>query len=197
MNRFALSIFLLATLAVGAQNAPSRKLFQVGATYEQIIARFGQPIPSQFVPEKSGAHYLRHGRKSDYLARVIYYVDDSRSRIRPTLRVEEVRFKVDKHITVGQALSDLPEVREICAEGCSLTQGNYGSGLQLCPGSRVSDRLRPRFHGRPVITIWKKDDGDPDRSWSQQEAEQIAVWASGRDDICDGKNFGTWAPSME
>ena len=87
MNRFTPSIFLLATLAVGAQNAPSRKLFQVGATYEQIIARFGQPIPSQFVPEKSGAHYLRHGRKSDYLARVIYYVGRIRERESSTLRV--------------------------------------------------------------------------------------------------------------
>src|SRR5690242_19810654 len=80
--------------------------------------------------------YPVRGQASDYEVLVTWKADQSKSRLHPTILLQQARFEIDKHISAARILEDLAEAREICAAGCTvftedpIPANSYG--LDLC-----------------------------------------------------------------
>jgi hypothetical protein len=135
---FALACILSAT-ATGPALAQSsdRKLFELGASQEEVWARFGKPksfyvprlghnIPPSEYPNAISFWGIVHDvytfrtDRSEYEVRVGYMPDSSESKLHPKLRVSRVEFIADKPAPADTILNDLAEARALCQGGCSM-----------------------------------------------------------------------------
>jgi hypothetical protein len=62
--------------------------------------------------------YSRKTASNEYQLRVFYSMDTRQSRLHPTARVVAVDFVFDHPLPLGDALTDLVEAQELCAERC-------------------------------------------------------------------------------
>jgi hypothetical protein len=140
VRRFAFALaFLISSIAAGAAwaQAPARKLFELGASQEEVWARFGRPksfyVPrlGHNIPPSEYANaisfwgivhdvYTFRTDRSEYEVRVGYMPDSSESKLHPKLRVSRVEFIADKPAPADTILNDLAEARSLCEAGCSM-----------------------------------------------------------------------------
>jgi hypothetical protein len=155
-----LLLFLLLTCSLQAES-PKAKLFKVGMSQSEMVAAFG--VPQSYFDVNTQRHISRneflliqgsclcrplYGRKTpnnEYEITIFETVDESSSRLHPTIRVKEVRFTLDRQMTDEQALADIPEAINECGGKCvdlpPLFEGHHHMGR---PSSGVEFSF---FHG--------------------------------------------------
>jgi hypothetical protein len=117
-----------------AGDAPE-KLFRIGMTQPELSAAFGE-AQSYFDVEKqrrlTRKEYLAAGdackcrplynrktAKNEYEIMAYVRPDNSASRLHPVLRVNEVRFTLDRDMSPEEALDDIAEAKALCAGHCT------------------------------------------------------------------------------
>jgi hypothetical protein len=111
--------------------APTEQFhFRVGMARETVLIALGEPKEwiSQgrhwtFRPDMSALVWEVYNRKTatnEYEISVVYEADSGQSRLHPVIRVEEVRFTLDRHRSVNQTINDLEEIKSLCAAGCKV-----------------------------------------------------------------------------
>jgi hypothetical protein len=130
-----ISIFFAAATAF-PQQQPTVEV-ELGRTMQEIVTAFGSPQECyvgdihehRFTPTECGAAedvydnvrdvYTRKTKTNEYELRMGYGVDSSKSKLHPDLRLEDVEMIIDKPKPFVEIASDLPEVKRLCAGGCS------------------------------------------------------------------------------
>ena len=175
---------------------PALRLFTPGLTHAQVVARFGEantyyatPVVTRAVAPGS-AWRLASRASGEYRIEVSYEVDDSKSRLHPQLRVSEVQFIPDKHLTAAQVLNELPEARALCIAGCDLRTSNAGSDvLNVCPTADSAERMKLPLHS--VMALHAAASGS--MSGLDDEPECATLWIYGTYG-CDGRVVAAWEP---
>ncbi len=141
-------VVALVTLLVAltsAQLSRTPPTFRLGMSLEEVTRVFGPPTrylmngyyydryPS-VVTGLLWRAYSRSTSQNEYEILVHFRVDSSESRLHPTLRVQEVRFKADKAKTMKEILLDVPEAIVVCANGChARAEKRLGLAMYLVP----------------------------------------------------------------
>ena len=136
-------IAVLFGLALAAQPAaPPKKTpaapptFSLGETQQAIMARFGTPryyidgrsgtvIPPSQYPRLVAIYplaapvYFRKTITNEYELRLLFYPDDSQSRLHPTERLRAVYIRLDHPRPFIEIASDILEAAALCRQGCS------------------------------------------------------------------------------
>src|SRR6185437_14547142 len=108
-----------------ASAADAPKLFKIGMSQQEMEAAFGEPTSYLDVRTQQhlsraefaaiGGHcacrplYSRKTDRNEYEIVVFEKTDDSQSRLHPTIRVEEIRFRLDRAMSPQEALADIAE----------------------------------------------------------------------------------------
>lgn len=185
MKFFLAAIFIVfASLTASAQDVA----FRLGMTREDVTRDFGRPARwfanGQYydhVPSSVGGGtlwdvYSRRTAQNEYEVLVNFRVDASESRLHPTLRVHEVRFRADKAKTMKEMLLDLPEAITICASGCRAHADKiWGLTMYLVP---VADASVATLTG----TLSDPDTGQRIPPGAKLTVDQISISESSRKD---------------
>lgn len=142
----AVIVFWAASLLLGLQAAAQAqpKVLGLGTPMEEVIRSFGRPAryrmgsryydtaPTIATGERLFDVYGRRTAENEYEIWIGYEVDASTSRLHPTLRVNQIRFLLDKPRPMKQVMEDLPEVALACLPGCHiLVDAVYGDFVWL------------------------------------------------------------------
>jgi hypothetical protein len=149
-------LLLLAGIVSSAQTPTksTQPLFRVGMTAEEMHAVFGEP--QSYFDVRSQLHiskeeylsrqghclcrptYFRKTERNEYEITIFETLDDSNSRLHPTLRVGEIRFTLDRAMTEDEASEDISEVKFECGGKCVLLPAQFGGDREIArQGSSV------------------------------------------------------------
>lgn len=125
---------LLILVPTQAAHTEAPKVFELGMSKQDVIARFGKPAQYWAVSTRrhisASEHdivcateacwpiYDRKTVANEYEITLPQTVDTSASRLHPTLRVREIHFTLDHNMTPEQAVADIAEASALCARGC-------------------------------------------------------------------------------
>ena len=113
-----------------AQTPPT--VLALGMSRDDALRAFGAPVRYSMgghyydnlpVMATGGALYSVYSRRTvhnEYEIWIEYAGDASASRLHPTLRIDEVRFLLDRATPMKQVMEDLPEVALACLPGCHI-----------------------------------------------------------------------------
>lgn len=143
---------LVGALLLSAQTKGDRTVL-VGLSRARVMQLYGPPADffdagsqlhfRHYPPVPVGLVWEEHFRKTptnEYKIGITYELDESASRLHPTLRVDNVRIDVDRPKAARLVLSDLREVVSICQHGCRINSGDLSNGLVLTADD-VVDRI--------------------------------------------------------
>lgn len=85
---------------------------------------------------------------------VAYAVDGSSSHLNPDVRVSKVHFVFDKDVSLRNALANISELRELCAEGCILNGFTASVVVQPAAPSQaqidLAKEMKPQWRGQDM-----------------------------------------------
>jgi len=129
-------MFLLSAGTAAPEEKKDPPLFRLGMTQTEMFAAFGEP--ESYLNVRTQGHlsrkefitisgrcmcrplYNRKTKANEYEIVVFERGDESASRLHPTIRIEEVRFRLDRNMTEEQAAADIDEIRMECNGQCAL-----------------------------------------------------------------------------
>lgn len=135
----------LVGLLVGPEIwAQTKAVLKLGESNEEVVRDFASParyrmghyyyskVPVIATGDPLFDVYKRQTAQNEYEIWIRYKIDASSSRLHPTLRVEEIRFLLDKARPMKQVMEDLPEVGFACLPGCHiLVDAMFGYSVWL------------------------------------------------------------------
>lgn len=162
--------------------------FVLWETIEHLRHRVGIPrqyyvpaIDKMIRPDEYSYYQVRYKKVYDVFYRdtplgmvrilVAYVKDDSRSHLDPEVRVGHVYFIFDKDVQLRNALNDIYEAQEVCAEGCAMN--GFAASVVAQPRSpseaqlMLARQMRPQWHGEempdasPGLQIFYQDSPYP------------------------------------
>jgi hypothetical protein len=149
------AIWLFVLLIVASSDQPQKaneSLFRIGMSHQEMAALFGEPqsyldvdsqlhIPRSDYLQREGhcfcrPLYTRKTQRNEYEITIFEKIDDSTSRLHPTIRVDEVRFTLDRDMKEEELLADIVEAKQECDGKCvSLPEQFPGDREVARPGS--------------------------------------------------------------
>lgn len=138
-------VMIAASLGVTAGSgsaATPEKLFRVGMSQAEMHAAFGEP--QSYLDVRAQRHltraeflavrgtclcrplYSRKTAQNEYEVLIFEETDDSASRLHPVVRINSVRFTLDRDMSPEEALADIAEAKALCAGQCALQPNKYG-----------------------------------------------------------------------
>lgn len=152
---YAICLFLLLAVAQSDQPQKTKEsLFRIGMSHQEMAALFGEPqsyldVDSQLHISRSDylqreGHcfcrplYSRKTPRNEYEITIFEKVDDSTSRLHPTIRVEEVRFTLDRDMKEEELLTDIVEAKQECDGKCASLPEQFPGDREVGrPGSNT------------------------------------------------------------
>jgi len=114
-------LFVVSTFSARAQVPVS-----IGMTQQQVRAALGRPLLHKNLVET----YLRKSFGEEFEIQVAYYFDDSVSKLHPSMRVSSLSFSPDKRRPWSTLASAIPELRQLCANGCDTVAAFAKDGVR-------------------------------------------------------------------
>ena len=184
MSRILIVILTLTSAACFGQQA--RPAFTLGMTVDELRQKFGVPTrfydvqlrryldsdtEAQVSRKVSGDQMVQDVYEiktpfNTYEFQTRYFYDESQSRFRPTKKLVEVAFEIDRPVQdVRLLLADFPEAAELCSQECTVFADEddiLGKGIIVQPTNPSQEHIKA---AGLMATGWRENE-DPKFAWA-------------------------------
>ena len=132
LHAWAVVVAFVTLIYSAPSHAQTKGVLKLGESNEDVVRDFGSPtryrmghyyynkVPVIATGDPLFEVYRRQTAQNEYEIWIRYTLDASSSRLHPALRIEEIRFLLDKVRPMKQAIEDIPEVSLACQLGCHI-----------------------------------------------------------------------------